>query len=69
MSGKNGQSFKKRLHYPLFRVPENADFFSGLETHGAGELLNGSFKKKWEKSNEPAGWEKLPEGVKNINIY
>ncbi len=58
LSGKKGQSFESRLHYPLFRIPENAKLFSGLEAHGAEVLLNGSFEAKRETSNEPAGWTK-----------
>jgi cellulose/xylan binding protein with CBM9 domain/glycosyl hydrolase family 42 (putative beta-galactosidase) len=69
LSGKKGQSFKKRLHYPLFRVPKDAKLSSGLETHGANELINASFEKKREKSEEPTGWTKRWDRKKAIYDY
>lgn len=56
LGGKPGQSYKMRLHYPLFRAPEQAELYSGLEASGVEKLANGSFEKKKKDENEPKGW-------------
>ncbi len=69
LSGKPGQSYKIRLHYPLFSVPEQAELYSGFDALGAEKLVNGSFEKKKEKENEPKGWMNRWDRKKKVYDY
>ncbi|OGV32111.1 MAG: hypothetical protein A2020_00775 [Lentisphaerae bacterium GWF2_45_14] len=56
LSGKKGESYQKRLHYPLFRIPEQANLDSCPDALNTEALINGSFEKKKLNKNEPEGW-------------